>query len=127
LLYQKQEKRKNSYYYKGEDIMASIRKEVTGMAADLANTYKETPVGGTDMGPGTEAGPVNSNRMLKEARGYYDQGGEVDTRDYGLEKGPMRTSLGERGKSMSGNGEGRFGPQMADIQGSGPNMPNRVK
>ena len=107
--------------------MASIRKEVSGMASELANKYSETPIGGTAKGPGTEAGPVNSNRMLKPARGYYDQGGEVDTRDYDLTKGPMRTSLGETGKSMSGNGEGRFGPQMAEKQGSGPNMPNRVK
>lgn len=88
--------------------MASIRKEVTGMADELGNVYQQTPMGGTDKGPGTEAGPVNSNKVLKDARGYMDQGGVVDTRDYGLTKGPMRTSLGEKGKSMSGNGEGRF-------------------
>lgn len=82
-------------------------KEVSGMAKELGNTYKMTPIGGTDMGPGA-SGPVNSNKMLKDARGYIDNNASADTKDHGLVKGPQRTSPGSTGTSMSGNGKGRF-------------------
>jgi len=87
--------------------MASVRKEVTGMAKDLGNTYEEAPMGGTAKGPGA-SGPANSNKKLKDARGYYDQGGSVDTKNYGLSKGPQGASLGATGVSKSGGGKGRF-------------------
>jgi len=96
--------------------MASVRKEVTGVAAELANSYDMNPQGGTDMGPGAGSGPATGKKYLKEAPGYINQGGSVDTKDYGLTKGPQRTSLGATGTSMSGNGKGRFGGKVIPDQ-----------
>jgi hypothetical protein len=87
--------------------MSEITKTVTGVAKDLANTPKVTPIGGTDKGPGV-SGPVNSNKTLKDARGYYDDNATADTDAHGLTKGPQKMSLGPIGKSMSGDGKGKF-------------------
>ena len=88
--------------------MASVRKEVTGVAAELANSYNMNPQGGTDMGPGSGSGPATGKKYLKEAPGYINQGGSADTEDYGLSKGPQSGSLGVTGTSLSGDGKGRF-------------------
>jgi len=88
--------------------MASVRKEVTGVAADLANSYSMNPQGGTDMGPGAGSGPAAGKKYLKEGQGNIGVDGSADTKDYGLTKGPGRTALGSTGTSMSGNGKGRF-------------------
>jgi len=91
--------------------MASVRKEVTGMAKALGNTFTSTPMGGTDKGPGA-SGPATGNKMLKDAPGLIGNNAVADTKDYGLTKGPQRTSLGATGTSMSGNGKGRFGGKV---------------
>jgi hypothetical protein len=82
--------------------MAAVRKEVTGVAADLANTYDMNPQGGTSEGPAT------GKKYLKDAQGYYGNDASADTDAHGLSKGPQNGSLGATGTSMSGNGKGRF-------------------
>jgi hypothetical protein len=95
--------------------MASVRKEVTGVAAALANSYEMNPQGGTDMGPGA-SGDATGKKYLEDAPGLIDNNAVADTKDYGLTKGPQRTSLGATGTSMSGNGKGRFGGKVIPDQ-----------
>lgn len=88
--------------------MGIIVKEVTGTAADLGlKSVRTVPTGGTEKGP-KASGPINSKKMLKEARGNYDINASADTDAHGLSKGPQGHSVGSRGTSMSGNGKGRF-------------------
>ena len=87
--------------------MASVRKEVTGVAAALGNSYEMNPQGGTDMGPGA-SGDATGKKYLKDAPGLIGNNAGADTDAHGLSKGPQNGSLGATGTSMSGNGKGRF-------------------
>lgn len=87
--------------------MAAVRKEVTGVAADLANAYDMNPQGGTDAGPGA-SGDATGKKYLKEAPGLIGNDAGADTNAHGLSKGPQNGSLGVTGTSLSGNGKGRF-------------------
>ena len=103
-----------------------MRKEVTGMAKDMASTYSQAPMGDTEKGPGKEAGPLKASKVLRAP--MPPNGGTVDTKNYGMTKGPMGQSLGRTGMSMGGNGQGRFtGTDQQKIMSSGTSMPNRVK
>jgi hypothetical protein len=113
--------------------MASVRKEVTGVAASLASTYDSNPMGGTDKGPGP-SGRATGKKYLKDAQGYYNQAPMQNGKpvaapqpEGALSKGPQAGSLGRTGTSLSGGGNGRFGSQDQKKTGSGPDMGNRVK
>lgn len=117
--------------------MGEIRRDVVGKASDYANPGNNSapPMGGTDRGPSAKGrGAPKGNKVLNGGVGYFNAAPMANGMPVAaplpmgeLSKGPQNTSLGPFGSTFGGNGAGRFSGRDQVKEGSGPDMPNRVK
>ena len=117
--------------------MGIIRRDVVGAASDYANPGNNSaaPMGGTDKGPSAKGrGAPKGNKMMNGGVGYFNAAPLANGKPVAaplpagdLSKGPMNSSIGKMGMSMSGNGAGRFtGKDQYKDGTAGADFPNRV-